>query len=195
MGKKELLNIGEDIFNAIEVLRKGGIILYPTDTIWGIGCDATNVEAVSRIYKLKQREETKSMLVLVDNPDRISRHVKEVPEMAWQLIEVNDQPMTIIYPSAINLAVNLIDPSGTIGIRVTKDEFCQKLISKLNHPIVSTSANISGKGSPSIFDDISQEVKDQVDYIVRCRQDDYNKSLPSSIIKVSLNGQIEIIRN
>ena len=118
----------DDLIKAVDVLKKGGIILYPTDTIWGIGCDATNKDAVARIYGLKQREETKSMLVLADNENRILRYVKEVPEMAWQLLEVNDQPMTIIYPGAVNLAQNLINSDGTIGIRIVKDEFCQKLI-------------------------------------------------------------------
>ncbi len=186
--------MNEDINNCLNVLKKGGIILYPTDTIWGIGCDATNSGAVSRIYQLKNREETKSMLVLVDNPNRIMNYVNEVPEMAWQLIEVNDRPMTIIYPSARNLAVNLMNQDGTIGIRVTNDEFCKKLISRLNRPIVSTSANISGMMSPSTFDDIAQEIKDQVDYVVKWRQEDHQKALPSSIIKVGLKGQIEIIR-
>ena len=134
----------QDIQKASEILRKGGIILYPTDTIWGLGCDATNIEAVKKIYQLKQREELKSMLVLVDNIDRIGRYIKQIPEMAIQLIEVNDLPMTIIYPGAVNLASNLVSSDGTIGIRITNDDFCQKLIRKFNKPIVSTSANVSG---------------------------------------------------
>src|SRR5512145_1096859 len=145
----------QDIIKATEILREGGIILYPTDTIWGIGCDATNTEAVKKIYCLKQREETKSMLILVDHIDRIGRYIKEIPEAAIQLLEVNDQPMTIIYPGAINLASNLISTNGTIGIRVVNDDFCQKLIRKFNKPIVSTSANISGKPAPAFFSDIS----------------------------------------
>jgi len=184
----------EDIQHAFEVLKKGGIILYPTDTIWGIGCDATNEGAVSKIYALKHREEAKSMLVLVDHPNRIGHYIKEIPEMALQLMEVNDKPMTIIYPSAVNLAVNLINQDGTIGIRVTSDEFCQKLISRLNRPLVSTSANISGQKSPSFFDEIAQEVKDQVDYIVKWRQDDLHRARPSSVIKIGIHGQIEILR-
>jgi len=126
----------KDIKQAIDVLRKGGIIIYPTDTIWGLGCDATNAEAVKKIYQLKQREETKNMLVLVDSPGRIDRYIHEVPDIAWQLIEVNDQPMTIIYAGAKNLASNLISSDGTIGIRVANDEFCEKLISRFNKPIV-----------------------------------------------------------
>lgn len=184
----------DDIHKALTVLKAGGIILYPTDTIWGIGCDATNEAAVRKIYQLKQREETKSMLVLVDNADRIGRYIKEMPEIAQQLLEVNDKPMTIIYPGAFNLAANLINEEKTIGIRVAQDEFCQKLIWKLNRPLVSTSANISGQPAPAIFSEISDEIKNGVDYVVTWRQDDMEKSAPSSIIKVGLGGQIEIVR-
>jgi L-threonylcarbamoyladenylate synthase len=183
-----------DISKALAVLKSGGIILYPTDTIWGIGCDATNAAAVKKIYELKQREETKSMLVLVDNADRIGRHVREVPEMAWQLIDVTDSPLTIIYPGAMGLASNLISTDGTIGIRVAEDEFCKNLIYKLNRPIVSTSANISGQASPAIFAEISDEIKSAVDYIVEWRQDDVSKQKPSSIVKIGVDGQIAIIR-
>jgi len=186
--------MSEDLMKAVETLKRGGVILYPTDTIWGLGCDATNSEAVARIYAIKQREETKSMLVLADGPDRILRYVREVPETAWMLIEANDQPMTIIYPGAINLASNLVSSDQTIGIRIVNDEFCQKLISKLNRPIVSTSANISGEPSPGLFAEISDEIKNGVDYVVKWRQDDMNKRPPSQIIKLGLGGQIEIIR-
>jgi L-threonylcarbamoyladenylate synthase len=184
----------QDIINSLQVLRDGGIILYPTDTIWGIGCDATNNEAVQKIYRLKQRAEAKSMLVLVEHTDRISRHVKKIPDIALQLLEVNDKPMTIIYPDAINLAQNLLSSENTIGIRIANDDFCKKLISKLNRPIVSTSANISGQPSPAIFDEISEEIKNGVDYVVQWRQDDMSKRSPSQIIKVELNGEVEIIR-
>jgi len=184
----------DEIYKALTVLKSGGIILYPTDTIWGIGCDATNADAVKKIYQLKQREETKSMLVLVEHPDRIGRYVKEVPEIAWQLLEVNDRPMTIIFPGAINFAPNLVSGDKTIGIRVVQDEFCQKLILKLNRPLVSTSANISGQPSPSIFSEITDEIKNGVDYIVTWRQDDETKFLPSSIVKIGLGGEIDIIR-
>ncbi|HEX2936804.1 MAG TPA: L-threonylcarbamoyladenylate synthase [Bacteroidales bacterium] len=184
----------QDIQKAAEILRKGGIILYPTDTIWGIGCDATNVEAVKKVYQLKQREEHKCMLVLVDHIDRIGRYVKEIPDLAIQLIEVNDLPMTIIYPGAVNLASNLISPDGTIGIRVVNDDFCQKLIRKLNKPIVSSSANISGQASPAFFNEVSDEIKNAVDYIVEWHQNDTTKHTPSQIIKVGLNGEVEILR-
>jgi L-threonylcarbamoyladenylate synthase len=184
----------QDIDKAIEILRAGGIILYPTDTVWGIGCDATNADAVSKIYKLKQREETKSMLVLVENQDRILRHVKEVPEMAWQLIELSEKPITIIYPGACGLAANLISEDKTIGIRVASDEFCQKLIGRLNRPLVSTSANISGNTAPSVFAEIQEEIKQGVDYVVQWRQDDLTRAQPSSIVKLGVNNEFDIIR-
>jgi L-threonylcarbamoyladenylate synthase len=184
----------DDINKASQVMKTGGIILYPTDTIWGIGCDATNEVSVKKVFDLKQRAEAKSMLVLVDDSYRILRYVKEVPDMAWQLLEVSDQPMTIIYPGAINLAPNLINDDGTIGIRVVRDEFCQKLIARINRPIISTSANISGKPAPAIFDEIDEEIKNGVDYIVTWRQEDLSKAKPSSIVKIGLNGEIEIIR-
>jgi L-threonylcarbamoyladenylate synthase len=186
--------VDQDIKQALDILRKGGIILYPTDTIWGIGCDATNAEAVQKIYQLKQRKESKSMLVLVDVPGRIERYIESVPEIAWQLIEVNDQPMTIIYPGAKNLAPNLVSGDGTIGIRVANDEFCRRLITRFNKPIVSTSANITGKPTPASFSEISDEIKNGVDYIVGWRQNDHTRQPASQIIKIGVNGEIEVIR-
>jgi len=183
-----------DLTKALEVLRSGGVILYPTDTIWGIGCDATNAEAVRRIYKIKQREDSKSMLVLLENPNLLNSYIVEVPEIAWQLIEVADKPMTIIYPEAKNLAANLIAPDGSIGIRITNDKFTEELIRRFRKPIVSTSANISGQLAPQNFSEISSEIKNAVDYIVEYRQDDLEKATPSSILKVGIGGQIEIIR-
>jgi L-threonylcarbamoyladenylate synthase len=183
-----------DLTKALEVLRSGGVILYPTDTIWGIGCDATNAEAVRRIYKIKQREDSKSMLVLLENPNLLNSYIVEVPEIAWQLIEVADKPMTIIYPGARNLAANLIAPDGSIGIRITNDKFTEELIRRFRKPIVSTSANISGQLAPQNFSEISSEIKNAVDYIVEYRQDDLEKATPSSILKVGIGGQIEIIR-
>lgn len=184
----------EEIKNAIEVLRKGGVILYPTDTIWGIGCDATNEKAVEKIYKIKQREEGKGMLVLVDSPDRILSYVNEVPSMAWSLIDVAENPLTIIYPDAVNLANNLLPDDKSIGIRVTQDEFCKELIRQFRKPIVSTSANFSGEKFPENFDEISQEIIDTVNYVVDWRQDDISNIQPSSVIKLGLGGEVEVIR-
>ncbi|MFV0593686.1 MAG: L-threonylcarbamoyladenylate synthase [Draconibacterium sp.] len=184
----------EDIKKALEVLKSGGIILYPTDTIWGIGCDATNAEAVKRIYELKKREDSKSMLVLMENPALLDRYVSEVPEVAWDLVELTNTPLTVIYPGAKNLAANLVAEDGSIGIRFTKEEFTSKLLQRFRRPLVSTSANISGEKSPAFFDEISEEIKNAVDYIVEYRQDDHTVSKPSSIIKLGPGGQIDIIR-
>ncbi|WP_167617437.1 L-threonylcarbamoyladenylate synthase [Maribellus sediminis] len=182
------------IKKALEVLKGGGVILYPTDTIWGIGCDATNVEAVKRIYSIKKREDSKSMLVLMENPALLDRYVDEVPEVAWDLVEIATTPLTVIYPGAKNLAKNLIAEDGSIGIRFTKEEFTSKLLQRLRRPLVSTSANISGEKSPAFFDEISEEIKNAVDYIVEYRQDDRTPATPSSIIKLGPGGQIDIIR-
>lgn len=188
------ISFSEDIAKAVEVLRSGGIILYPTDTIWGIGCDATNPAAVKRIYEIKQREDTKSMLVLMENPNLLNSYVIEVPEIAWELIEVADSPLTIIYPGAKNLAANLLARDGSVGIRITNEAFTQQLIQRFRKPVVSSSANISGQKSPQNFAGISEEIKKSVDYIVEFRQDDLTRANPSGIIKVGVGGQIEIIR-
>jgi L-threonylcarbamoyladenylate synthase len=184
----------EDLKKALEVLKSGGIILYPTDTIWGIGCDATNAEAVKRIYELKKREDSKSMLVLMENPALLDRYVEEVPEVAWDLVELTTTPLTVIYPKAKNLAHNLVAEDGSIGIRFTKETFTSQLLQRFRRPLVSTSANISGEKSPAFFDEISEEIRNAVDYIVEYRQDDRTPSKPSSIIKLGPGGQIEIIR-
>ena len=183
-----------DIDSALEALNAGKIILYPTDTIWGLGCDATNEKAVECIYAIKKRNDSKSMLVLLENVNFLERYMDEVPEIAYDLIEVANKPLTIIYPSARNLARNLIAADGSIGIRITQEPFTQKLLQRFRKPIVSTSANISGKPSPAIFADISESVRLQVDYIVNYRQDDTQPASPSSIIKLGVSGQIEIIR-
>ncbi len=189
-----LFSFTNDIIKAVEVLRSGGIILYPTDTIWGIGCDATNVTAVKRIYEIKQRQDTKSMLVLMENPNLLNSYIGEVPEIARELIEVADTPLTIIYPGAKNLASNLLANDGSIGIRITNEPFTQQLIQRFRKPIVSTSANISGQKTPHNFAEITEDIKKSVDYIVEYRQDDLTKSKPSGIIKLGVGGQIEIIR-
>jgi len=184
----------EDIKKALEVLKAGGVILYPTDTIWGIGCDATDAEAVQRIYKIKKREDSKSMLVLMENPALLDRYVDDVPEVAWDLVEISTTPLTVIYPGAKNLAKNLIAEDGSIGIRFTKETFTSQLLQRFRRPLVSTSANISGEKSPAFFDEISEEIKNSVDYIVQYRQDDQTAAKPSSIIKLGLGGRIDIIR-
>jgi L-threonylcarbamoyladenylate synthase len=186
--------MNDDIKKALEVLKGGGIILYPTDTIWGIGCDATNSEAVRRIYQIKKREDSKSMLVLMENPALLDRYVDDVPEVAWELVEISTTPLTVIYPGAKNMAKNLIAEDGSIGIRFTKEEFTTKLLQRLRRPLVSTSANISGEKSPAFFDEISDKIKNAVDYVVAYRQDDCTPSTPSSIIKLGPGGRIDIIR-
>ena len=184
----------DDLKKAVEVLKSGGIILYPTDTIWGIGCDATNAEAVKRIYDIKKREDSKSILILMENPALLNRYVDEVPEVAWDLVELSTTPLTVIYPGAKNLAANLIAEDGSIGIRFTKEEFTRQLLQRFRRPIVSTSANISGEKSPAFFDEISEEIKESVDYIVEYRQDDRMPLQPSSVIKLGPGGQIDILR-
>ena len=186
--------MNNDIKKALEVLRKGGTILYPTDTIWGIGCDATNPDAVKKIYEIKQRSDSKSMLVLLDTAAYLSYYVDEVPEVANDLIALSDKPLTIIYSGAKNLASNLIAADGSIGIRVVSDEFCQKLISQFKKPLVSTSANISEKPAPANFYDIDEAIINAVDYVVEWRQNDTTKSSPSGIIKLGANGEVQIIR-
>lgn len=183
-----------DIDLAVETLRKGGIILYPTDTIWGIGCDARNSEAVKKIFNLKKRADSKSMLVLVNNEVALERCVEDVPEIAWDLIDAAVNPLTIIYDKAKGLAPELVAPDGSIGVRITKEPFSNELCRLLGAPIVSTSANISGRPSPKTFGEISGEVKDGVDYIVAYRRTDSTPASPSNIIKVSEGGIVRIIR-
>lgn len=186
--------MNDDIVKALEVLQSGGIILYPTDTIWGIGCDATNAGAVKKIYEIKRREDSKSMLVLMENINLLESYVEEVPEMAYDLIELSEKPMTIIYSGAKNLAPNLVAQDGSIGIRVSGETFTQRLIQRFKKPIVSTSANISGEPSPANFSEISQKIIDAVDYVVEYRQDDTTPASPSSIVKLGVGGEIEILR-
>lgn len=184
----------EEINKCIEVLKAGGLILYPTDTVWGIGCDATNEEAVKKIYELKQREDSKSMIVIVANDAMLQKHVQEVPELAWDIIDLATKPTTLIYPKAKNLAKNVISSDNSIAIRVIKGGFCNQLVHKFNKPIISTSANISTKPTPQNFQEISNEIKQGVDFIVSVQHDKGNKK-PSSIIKIGLKGEIQVIRN
>ena len=175
-------------------MREGGVILYPTDTIWGIGCDATNEDAVRRVYEIKQRQDSKAMLVLVDSSVKVDFYVRDVPEVAWDLIDLADKPLTIIYSGARNLAANLLAEDGSVGIRVTNEDFSKRLCQQFRKAIVSTSANISGQPSPKNFSEISEEVKSAVDYIVGYRQEEISNQKPSSIIKLDKGGVIKIIR-
>lgn len=186
--------IAEDIKTAVQTLRRGGLILYPTDTIWGIGCDASNEEAVRRIFQLKQREDSKAMICLVDNANRMQRYLRQVPDVAWDLVEFAEKPLTLILDGAVNLAPSLIAEDGSVGIRVTRENISHELCYRYERAIVSTSANISGAPSPSCFAEISDEIKKGVDYIMLSRQNDLSKSKPSQIIKLGLDGQIQIIR-
>lgn len=183
-----------DLKEALRIVQQGGVILYPTDTVWGIGCDATNEQAVKRVYQIKQRIDSKSMLVLIDNPVRLTGYIDEIPDMAWTLIDITDKPLTIIYPGAKNLAPSLIAEDGSVGIRVTSELFSSHLCARLNRPLVSTSANLSGASTPSTYAEISDEIKQSVDYIVHYRRDDVHKARPSSIIKLGKGNLVEIIR-
>jgi L-threonylcarbamoyladenylate synthase len=184
----------QDILECSRILKEGGTILYPTDTIWGIGCDATNPEAVEKIYRIKQRTDSKAMLVLVDSIEMLEEYVEEIPQAALQILELNDRPLTIVYPGARGLAPNLPAQDGSIGIRITSEPFSSGLIWTFRKPIVSSSANRAGSPSPSNFREISPELFPEVDYIVKWKQDERKKSRPSGILKIALNGEIKIIR-
>ncbi len=184
----------DEIDYSINILTKGGIILYPTDTVWGIGCDATNQSPVSRIYKLKKRAETKSMIILVNDIDMLKEYVSNIPETVLDLIKYFEQPTTIIYPGIRNIAKSLISRDGSSAIRIVKDEFCKQLITLFGKPIVSTSANFSGDPTPLSFHKISEKIIQSVDYVVRVGHDKINQLKPSTIIKLSKNGEYEIIR-
>lgn len=184
----------EEIIQACKVMQEGGVILYPTDTIWGIGCDATNEDAVRRVYKIKQRVDSKALLILVDNPVKVDFYVSDVPDIAWDLIELADKPLTIIFPGARNLAGNLLAEDGSVGIRVTHETFSKRLCERFRKAIVSTSANISGEPAPLNFAEISSEIINAVDYIVKYRQDDLSKPKPSSIIMLGKGGTVKVIR-
>ena len=186
--------MNEEIKKACQVMREGGVILYPTDTIWGIGCDTTNEEAVRRVYEIKRRADSKAMLVLVDSAVKVDFYVQDVPEVAWDLIELADKPLTIIYSGARNLAPNLLAEDGSVGIRVTGEEFSKRLCQQFRKAIVSTSANVSGQPSPQNFSEISEEIKAAVDYIVDYRREETTQAKPSSIIKLDKGGVIKIIR-
>ena len=184
----------EDLEKAIETIKNGGIILYPTDTIWGLGCDATNDAAVRKIFKIKNRADRKQILILLADVSEISKYVKEVPEIAFNFIDSARRPLSIIFQNACNLAPSLVGADNTIGIRVAKDDFCRELIRESGLPVVSTSANISGNPPPENFLHIDAGIKESVNYIVKWRQDDMSHSSPSDIIKFGKNGEIIKIR-
>ena len=187
----------EDIRNAVEVMRRGGVILYPTDTVWGIGCDATNAEAVKRVYAIKQRDDSKALICLVDSDARMQRYIRNVPDVAWQLIDSlseGGKPTTLIHDGAINLAQNLIAEDGSIGIRITQEPFSKELCYRFQKAIVSTSANISGEPAAQNYCDIDQRIIEAVDYVCWSRRQEHKPHTPSSIIKLKENGEVEIIR-
>lgn len=184
----------DDIRNAVEVMRKGGVILYPTDTVWGIGCDATNAEAVARVYEIKKRADSKALICLVDSDARLQRYVKKVPNVAWELFDCADKPTTVILDGAVNLAPNLIAEDGSIALRITQEAFSKELCYRFQRAIVSTSANISGEPTAQNYCDISQEIIDAVDYVCWTRRQEHKPHKPSSIIKLGLGGEVEIIR-
>ena len=201
----------EDIKNAVEVLRKGGVILYPTDTVWGIGCDATNAEAVKRVYEIKQRDDSKAMICLVDSDTRLQRYVRNVPDVAWQLIDSlksvsgdsvagtemvpPTKPTTLILDGAVNLAPNLIAEDGSIALRITQEAFSKELCYRFQKALVSTSANISGEPAAQNYCDIDPRIIEQVDYVCWSRRQEHKPHTPSSIIRLRPNGEVTIIRN
>lgn len=184
----------EDILKAVEVMKKGGVILYPTDTVWGIGCDATNFEAVKRVYEIKQREDSKALICLVDSEVRLQRYSRDVPDVALDLLTLATKPTTVILDGVTNLANNLYAEDGSVGIRITKEEFSKQLCYRMQKPIVSTSANISGEPAAQNYCDISEELLAAVDYVCESRRNERTPHSPSSIIKLTKDGQVTIIR-
>ena len=183
-----------EIQKCLEVLNAGGTILYPTDTVWGIGCDATNENAVKKIFELKKRTDSKSLIILLDQTGRLSGYVSQVPEQAYELMELSEQPLTLILDGAKNLAKNVMAEDGSVGVRIVLDEFCKNLIGRFRKPIVSTSANISGSNAPSNFFQIGDEIISGVDYVVNLRQDETDEKRPSAIMKIGSGGEIKFIR-
>ncbi len=189
-----MTQLNEEVKRALETVRAGGVILYPTDTVWGLGCDATNAEAVKKLFEIKRRPEAKSMIVLVDSEAALERTVEDVPEVAWQLIEVADKPLTIIYDHPRGVAPRLIADDGSLGVRITKEEFSSELCRRMRRPLVSTSANFSGQPTPRSFAEIPEELKEAVDYVVDFRRNETELPAPSGIIKLSASGLVKVIR-
>lgn len=184
----------EDIRNAVETMRKGGVILYPTDTVWGIGCDATNAEAVAKVYEIKRRDDSKAMICLVDSDARLQRYVRNVPSVAWDLLDCADKPLTVILDGAVNLAPNLIADDGSVAMRITKEPFSKELCYRFQKAIVSTSANISGEPAAQNFNDIDPQLIEAVDYVCWSRRQEHKPHTPSSIVKLGQGGEVQIIR-
>lgn len=188
------MNLKDDIKNAVEVMKRGGVILYPTDTVWGIGCDATNAEAVARIYKIKKRDDSKALICLVDSDVRMQRYVRNVPEVAWDIMELAPKPTTVILDDAVNLAPNLIAEDGSIAMRITREPFSKELCFRMQKPIVSTSVNISGEPAAQNYRDIAPELLEAVDYVCLARRQEHKPHTPSSIIRLKRDGEVTIIR-
>jgi len=184
----------DDIAKAVEVLRSGGVILYPADTVWGIGCDATNAEAVAKVYEIKQRDDSKAMICLVDSEARMSRYVRDVPDVAWDVIELASKPTTVVVEHGVNLAPNLLAIDGSVAMRVTREDFSRQLCYRFQKPIVSTSANISGHPAAQNYRDIAPELLEAVDYVCWTRRGEHQPHTPSSIIKINADGSFHIIR-
>ncbi|MEI6454975.1 MAG: L-threonylcarbamoyladenylate synthase [bacterium] len=194
MNDADMMSVEQEIKKCLEVLKAGGTILYPTDTIWGIGCDATNEKAVDKVYQLKKRMETKSLIVLLDEPEKLALYVKSIPEIARDLIRNVDTPLTIIYPEGQNLAKNVISEDKSIAIRICSNEFCKALIKQFGKPIVSTSANVSGAPTPLVFKNISKDITSHVDHVVSLFRDEFINVNPSRIIRINDSGEFRIIR-
>ena len=186
--------IADEARKCVEVMRKGGVILYPTDTVWGIGCDATNQDAVKRVFEIKKRADNKAMLLLVDSADRLARYVGDVPAVAWDLIELTTKPLTIVYDGARNIAPALVAEDGSVGVRVTSELFSKELCYRFQKAVVSTSANVSGEPTPNNFSEISPEIVNAVDYVVKYKQLEKGSAKSSSIIKLTSNGTVTVIR-
>lgn len=188
------MTVKEDIKNAVEVMKKGGVILYPTDTVWGIGCDATNAEAVKKVYEIKHRDDSKALICLVDSDARLQRYVRDVPNVAWDLMELATKPTTVILDNAVNLAPNLVAEDGSIAMRITQEPFSKELCFRMQKPVVSTSANISGEPAAQNYCDISEELLAAVDYVCWSRRQEHKPHTPSSIVKLTADGVVTIIR-
>ena len=191
--KLKVMDINQEVFNAFEIIKNGGIILYPTDTVWGIGCDATNPEAVAKIYQLKKRAETQSMICLMNGEKMMYNVFKEIPEVGWQILDLSENPTTLVLDNPRNVAPNLIAPDKTLGIRLVKEPFCFKLMERMKKPLVSTSANISGQPTPKSFKEISPEIIKGVDYVVNLQHEKI-AGKPSTIIKLTSDAQVKVIR-